>query len=487
MATPTVTTNKEQGIGYQTNQFAVPAGAGIFDTVYASRLSGDPVIRAKYYSDIVGSCGISSWMEQFGDVQTDCFTDVTLLEYNSLRQQIKVKTNTTIPAYPATGTIALATTDHSIDGQFVLPREGNSLILPPTGKIVDIITVTHATANDTVLTVRHRSGVTGTSALIAGDEPFVLTGSLLDDCECPEGTIILDEAPIEHENSMINYADKMELCGDDLDACRLMSIPFYDSDQNPTIYTDYRTGRELTGLWWEEKWRNMVQMFENRKDYETLFNDKFGLVPLVRSLGLNFVPASSSEITVDDFRAWVAKLDQNGIYGREYAVRAGTTKYSQFMRLLDSLGVTRLAYERQPMNSCKWMNLDWCGIEVEGLVLHIYKECAFSNGRMFGGANYVFPNSALFIPMWDSRSPNKNSSMGMQAPLGYTNKLFSRVYFRSKATGEVFDSMMDSDGILNGQNGKNTYGVGCRKHAWSIQSRWRNDYYNISHWGYMGL
>jgi len=482
-----ITTNNPSGLGHQTNQFSVPAGAGVFDTAYASRLTGDPIIRAKYYSDIVGRCGISSWLEQYGDVQTDCFTDVTLLEYNELRQQIKVKTNTTIPAYPATGTIALATTDHSIGGQYVLPRAGNSLVLPPTGKIVDIVSVAHATANDTVLTVRHRASVSGTSALIVGDEPFVLTGSLLEDCDCPTGSLILADAPIEHLNGMINYADKAELCGDDLDACRLMSIPFYDEQSNPTVYDDYRTGRQLSGLWWEDKWRKMVQMFEDRKDYETLFNDTFGLVPLVRSLGINFVPASSTEITIDDVRAWVAKLDQAGVYGREFAVRAGTTKFSQFMRLLDAAGVTRLAYERQPMQECKYLNLEWCGVTIEGLTLHIYKECAFSNGKMFGGPSYVFPNSALFIPMWDNNSAPQNSSMGMQAPLGYNNKLFSRVYFRSKATGEVFDSLMDSNGILNGPGGKNTFGTGCRKHEWAIQSRWRNDYYNISHWGYMGL
>lgn len=486
MAIPTVTTNNSRGLAPQTNQFTLPAGAGVFNTAYASRLTGDPIIRAKYYSDIVGRCGISSWMEQFGDVQTDCFTDVSLFEYNSLRQQIKVKTGTTIPAYPATGTIAIDTSDHSLGGQYVLPRIGNSLILPPSGKIVDITNLVHATANDTVLTVRHRAQVSGTSTLIAGDEPFVLTGSFIEDCACPTGTLILQDSPIEHENGMINYADKAELCGDDLDTCKLMAIPFFDGENNPTVYTD-PAGRELSGLWWEDKWRNMVQMFEDRKDYETLFNDKFGLVPLVRSLGLNFVPASSTEITIDDIRAWVAKLDQAGIYGREYAVRAGTTKYSQFMRLLDAAGVTRLAYERQPMQDCKWLNLEWCGVTIEGLTLHIYKECAFSNGKMFGGPNYVFPNSALFIPMGDNNTASKNSSMGMQSPLGYNNKLFSRVYHRSQATGEVFDAVMDSNGILNGPGGRNTFGTGCRKHEWTIQSRWRNDYYNISHWGYMGL
>ena len=486
-ATPGITTNNPNGLGYQTNQFTMPSGVGVFDTAYASRLTGDPIIRAKYYSDIVGRCGISAWMEEFGDVQTDCFTDVTLLEYNSLRQQVKVKTNTTIPAYPTTGTIAISATDHSVGGAYVLPRAGNSLILPPSGKIVDIISIAHATADDTILTVRHRSSVSGTSVLLVGDEPFVLTGSFIEDCACPEGSLILEDDPIEHLNSMINYADKADLCGDDLDTCKLMSIPFFDGDNNPTIYEDYRSGRQLAGLWWQDKWRNMVQMFEDRKDYETLFNDKFGLVPLVRALGINFVPADSTAITIADIRAWVAQLDAAGIYGREYAVRAGTVKYSQFMQMLDAAGVTRLAYERQPMQSCKWLNLEWCGVTIEGLTLHIYKECSFSSGKMFGGANYVFPNSALFIPMWDNRDANKNSSMGMRAPLGYQNKLFSRVYHRSQATGEVFDSVMDSNGILNGPNGRNTFGTGCRKHEWTIQSRWRNDYYNISHWGYMGL
>lgn len=89
------------------------------------------------------------------DTETDCFDEITLLETNSLREQVKVKTGTTIPAYPATGILPFKLRSFNFGGQYVLPQAGNSLLLPPTeGKIVDIISIAHATANDTVLTVR---------------------------------------------------------------------------------------------------------------------------------------------------------------------------------------------------------------------------------------------------------------------------------------------------------------------------------------------
>ena len=476
----TITTANPNGLGYQTGLFSAPVGEPIdqnfFDAAFAGRLNPNPIYKEVYNCDIIGECGISQWLDEFMDVETDCYDEVTLLETHSLREQIRVAAGVTIPAYPATGQITLSEGDHFVSGQYVLPQVGNSLILPPTGKIVDITAVTHATGFDTILTVRHRANVSGTSVLIEGDEPFVLSGSFIEDCACPTGQFAVEDLLLERDISMIHFGDKGELCGDALDTCKWLKIPFRDEN-----------GNVLEEKWWSEPLRKMYQRFEKRKTKEDLFNDKFGIIPQVKARGLKFTPASASEITIDDLRTWVAQLDLYGIYNREYAIFAGTAIYSQLQRMLDAAGVTRMSYDRQPMNDCKWLNLEWCGVVVEGLTLHIYKECSFSNGKEFGGQSYVFPNSALFVPMGTNRSTINSTSRGMESPIGNQGKLFSRVYFRSNANGQVFDAVTDSNGILNGPGGRNTFGTGCREHEWTIESRYRNEIYCIDAWGYIGL
>lgn len=476
----TITTNNPNGLGFQTGQFSAPVGEPInqnfFDAAFAGRINENKIYKEVYNCDIIGKCGISQWLAEFMDTETDCYDEVTLLETHSFREQIKVKTGTTIPAYPGTGTIAISAADHFVGGQYILPQAGNSLLLPPTGKLVDIVSIAHATANDAVLTVRHRANVTGTSVLLQNDEPFVLSGSMLEDCACPTGQFTVTDLPIETDISMIAFSDLGEICGDALDTCKWLKIPFMDEN-----------GKVLEEKWWNEPLRKMYQRFEDRKTKEDLFNDKFGIIPTIKSRGLKFTPASDSEITIDDIRDWVAKLDAAGTFCREFAVFAGTSIYSQLQRMADAAGITRMAYERQPMNDCKWLNLEWCGIVVEGLTLHIYKECSFSNGKELGGQSYVFPKSAIFVPMGNNPSSINSTSRGMMSPVGNQGKLFSKVYFRSAANGEVFDALTDSNGILNGPGGRNTFGTGCRNHEWSIQTRFRNEIYCVSNWGYIGL
>lgn len=476
----TITTANPNGLNYQTGLFSAPLGEPIdqnfFDAAFAGRINGNKIYKEVYNCDIIGKCGISQWLDEFMDTETDCFDEITLLETHSFREQIKVKTGVTIPAYPGTGQIAISNSDQYVSGNYVLPQVGNSLLLPPTGKLVDIVSIVHATAFDTILTVRHRPNVTGTSVLLADDEPFVLSGSMIEDCACPTGQFVVEDLPLEADISMVHFGDKGELCGDAMDTCKWLKIPFMDEN-----------GKTIEEKWWSEPLRKMYQRFEARKTKEDLFNDKFGIIPTIKARGLKFTPAASDEITIDDIRDWVAQLDLHGTYCREYAVFAGTEIYSQLQRLGDAAAVTRMAYERQPMMDCKWLNLEWCGIVVEGLTLHIYKECSFSNGRELGGQSYVFPRSAIFVPMCNQQDAVRTTSKGMMSPVGNKGKLFSKVYFRSNANGDVFDALTDSNGILNGPGGRNTFGTGCRQHEWTIETRFRNELYCVSAWGYIGL
>jgi hypothetical protein len=93
-----------------------------------------------------------------------------------------------------------------------------------------------------------------------------------------------------------------------------------------------------------------------------------------------------------------------------------------------------------------------------------------------------FPNSALFVPMGNNPSPATRSSMATSRN-GYTEKMFTRVYFKS-IQGRVYDMYTDSNGILGPRN---TYGTGCKEHSWTAESRFLNELHCANAWGYIGL
>ena len=183
------------------------------------------------------------------------------------------------------------------------------------------------------------------------------------------------------------------------------------------------------------------------------------------------------EITTDDVRAWKAGLDEAGIACREYAVWAGGELFSQYQRMLLAAGVVQLDASQQPLNNCKWLNMEWCGIKVEGMTLHIYELCSFSSGKLLGGPNMVYPMSAIWIPMCERTTNCKG---------GNDNKMLTTVYFKS-LDGRVWDRITDSNGILNGPNGRNTFGTGCEEHEFTIKGRMTQIIHCAEQWGYQGL
>jgi hypothetical protein len=353
----------------------------------------------------------------------------------------------------------------------VLPQVGNSIVLTPSGNLATVTAVTHATANDTVITVKQRDINAGAQVIAAGDEMLILQGSELEDCACPTGQFNFRDLPIEQDVKMIDIATKGELCGDAIEKAQYLKIPFLDAD-----------GNVVDERWYTVPQQDMYRDLERRKHYETLLNPNFGIIPTLRSRGIKFTPASNTEITTDDIRDWKGLLDQAGIGGREYAVFAGREIYSQFQRMLLTAGVVKLDTALQPLNDCKWINMEYCGIKVEGMTLHIYDECTFSNGKELGAVGMNFPNSALFVPMGNNPSPATRSSMATSRN-GYTEKMFTRVYFKS-IQGRVYDMYTDSNGILGPRN---TYGTGCKEHSWTAESRFLNELHCANAWGYIGL
>jgi hypothetical protein len=349
---------------------------------------------------------------------------------------------------------------------------GNLIVLPPSGNLAVVTVVTHATANDTIITVQQVSHTAGSQVIPNGAEMLVVPGAEIADCACPTGSPRFDDMPIEHDLKMATWGDRIELCGDALNKCQFLKIPFYDAD-----------GKVVDERWYTEAQQEMYRGLERYKHWRTYLDPNFGIIPTIKARGINFTPASNDEITTDDIRYYKSQLDLAGVMGREYAIFAGGNKFSQYQRMLQAAGVTQLDHSEQPLNDCKWLNLEWCGIRVEGLTLHIYDECSFSNGKELGSTGMVFPNSAIWVPMFN-RPQQVKRSIDMPTRNGYTEKMFTRVYFKDISKGRVWDVLSDSNGIL-GQ--RNTFGAGCETHEWTVKTRFLNEIHCSSHWGFEGL
>lgn len=476
----TIITNDPNGLGYQTGYFAGPAGAPVdqtfFNQAFAGHINTNKIYKEAYNCNIIQESTMSTWLEEFGGVEYDCHPAYTMLEYNGYRYQIKESVGVTIPAYPSTGNITLSNKDHFVSGQYVLPQLGNSIATAPSGVLVDVISITHATAYSTILTVKQRIGTTGTIVIPVNSEMLVLQGSILTDCVCPTGQFNFRDLPIERDVAMIDIAVKGSLCGDALEKCQFLKIPFYDEN-----------GKELSNKspWYTAAQQDMYRDLEMRKHYEKLLNPNFGVIPTLRARGTKFVPTLSTAITTDDIRDWKTQLDINGIAAREFAVFCGRDIFSQFQRMLLTAGVVQLNYLERPLMDCGWINMEYCGIQVEGLTLHIYDEISFSNGKRLGALGMNFPSSAIFVPM-NNRPVDTERSSSSMGRNGYTEKMFTTVYFES-INGRKYDIYTDSNGFLNGQGGRNTFGTGCKTHEWSAESRFLLEMHCPNSWGYIGL
>ena len=410
MAT-TMTSNNPQGIGYQTGMFSGPVGEPLdqdfFDAAFAGRINNNKIYKEAYHCNLVDECTMGTWMDEMMGYETDCFPEYTLLETYGQYQLVKIATTVTIAAYPSTTSVHLDDNSYFVNGTYVLPQVGNTLVGTPTGKLVDVVSLNLASSGDAIIVVRQRAGQTGTFDLTAGDELVVLAGSMISDCACPTGQFAVNDLPIEIDLSMDEWGDKGELCGDALNKCQFLKLPFTDECGN------------VIEKWYVQALADMYKRHEKRKYFERLMNPKWGIIPTIKARGLKWTPNSGSEITTDDIRNWKGLLREHGISCMEYAIFAGTDLYSQFQRMLLAAGVTKLDSEtHNPAKDCSWINMQYCGIKVEGLTLHIYEECAFSNGKVLGSGSSVYSMSAIIVPMC-KRPACRRSTGRMDAGGGY--------------------------------------------------------------------
>lgn len=472
----TLTTNNPQGLGYQTGYFSGPVGEPLaqhfFDAAFAGRINDNKIYKQAYHCNLVDECTMSTWLDEMMGYRTDCFPAYTLLETYGQNHLIKVAGATTLPQYPGTVNMHINDANFYGGGQFILPQVGNTIVTTPRGVLAKVTAVNLASAGDAIITIQQRdtTGNTGAQLIADGDELLVLPGSLIEDCACPTGQFRVNDLPIEIDISMDEFGDKGEICGDALHKCQYLKIPFTDECGN-TIEK-----------WWVQALSDMYKEHERRKHFENLLNPKWGIIPTIRARGMKWTPASTTEITTDDVREWKRQLRQNGISCMEYAIFAGTDLFSQWQRMLLAAGVVKLDNTLQPNRDCKWINMQYCGIMVEGLTLHIYEECSFGNGKLLGSGSSVFPDSAIVVPMCNRPACTRSTGIGDGG--GGDNKMLTKVFFQSQADGRVFDNLTDSNGVLGPRN---TFGAGCEKHEWTIKSRYLLEVHCANQWGYMGL
>lgn len=445
----------------QTGMFSANTGAPInqafFDAAFAGRMASDPIYKEAYNCNITGLCTASSWLDEYMGWDTSCDPAYTLVETNSTTEQIKVKTTVTIPVNPGTGVIALANANHYVGGNYILPQVGNTVV-SPNGVLMEVTAVTVAT-NASTITVRIRDVNAAAVVLTANDELLVLSGSFLGDCECPEGGFSFQDLPLLHDLQMITIGDKGELCGDALLACQYLKIPF--TDENGQVFEK----------WYTQALQDMYRRFETRKHFERLLNPNFGIIPVLRARGQNFAQASASAITLADVQGWKRDLQAAGITCNEFAVFAGSAAYQNWQNFLHQQGITNLSYTPFKDGECKWINMEYCGIKIAGLTLHIYEECSFSNGKLLGGVGSNFPNASIFVPMC-----NRTTNLRGGSDRG---KMMTTVYFKDN-TGKVWDNDTDSNGYLGPRN---TFGAGCTQHEWTIKSRFLQEIHCPQAWG----
>lgn len=465
----------------QTGQITAPIGAPIddafFRNIYQERLTKNKIYRKAYFCDIIGECDMFTWLEEFGGVEYDCNANgYSLLEYHSTRNQIKISADATIPAAPTTGTFKIVAADHYGGGAYILPRVGNSLVAPPNGAILTITAIALVGA-DTEFTVTVKQLGSTPIALKANDELYVLAGSELTDCQCPSGNFRLPMNPEEQDITFIHHGDAGKLCGDAIESCQVLTMPFLDA--NDQIIPE-------SSPWWTGVQQELYRGIEKARSVKKLLDSRIGLVPKVKAKGFKFTPADyATGITIQDIRDFKAQLDKLGVKVREFAIFAGGKNYSKWQQFLDSVGGThQVNVTEKPLGECSWINLNYCGIDVEGLRLHVYEECSFSNGLMLGSQNMNFPDSAIIVPMGDRSMNTRLSTNGVNRfSAASTNKLYSTVYFQS-IQGKRYDMATDSVGILGPRNNND---AGCKDHVWSAETRFTQEFYCLEGWGYMGL
>lgn len=449
------------GYAPRQGQFSPPASVPTINQAFlsaaqASRYSADPVFRKHYYCNVINKCNFGTWLTENMGYATSCFKNYSIIREYPTNNIVHLSNDTTL-LVPANGSstvnLPIAPNSHFVGGAYVYPQVGDGVLLPPDGTI-GVITAVNEGVNSTTISVRRQVAGAAVTVPVQSDV-IILTGKQLADCSCPTGQMRIEDAPIEQAITMFNLAEKSgPICGDALLACQNVKYEYsYMGEDGCPVMTDVWYGGELTKLY---------QRHENSKWYRYLFDPTFGIIPTLTAQSIRWNWADPNEVTRADIADLKEGVQTSGINCFEYTFVLGTSAFASIQNLANDLGTGRVSYGAFNPEDCKWINLNFCTISDSGMIIHFYEECNFGDGNGLGARGFDYQNRGIGLPMCDKPSDCKRYGED-------DNKMFTIVNFKD-IEGNIWDNQVDSNGILNGVGGRNTFGTGCKNHEWSIES-----------------
>ena len=349
-------------------------------------------------------------------------------------------------------------------GTFLLPQIGGAIITAPDGNMLYITNIVPAAGTFTV-TLQNKNHAAFNIPI--NSDVVVLTGKELSDCECPTGTTIFEDAPLLETINLINLANKSNIiCGDALLACQNMLFEYQATDEN---------GCTKTYQWfYDATYKSMVAEHRRTKKMFLLNNPVFGIIPKIRKYGIKWTWADPLNVTLLDLEDFALFLADNSISANSYSFFCEMTAFGSFQRLARTEATNKILFGSFNPSDCKTLDLQFCSLSHMGIDFHFYREGAFNDKNFLGGAGFAFKNKAIGIPM------SNRTDRPKEAMCTTTNKKHLTLVTFQDNQGNIWDEVVDSNGVLNtmggnnpslGNNyGRNTFATGCKNHEYSIES-----------------
>lgn len=435
-------------------------------------MSADPVIRKEYWCSVVGQCTFGTWLTENMGYGETCWDNYNIVHRYPADQIVKLGNVAPIvvPAYTAgtnTVVIPLPTGEHFISGKYSLPNVGDGLLLPPQGQLAIVTAVSKGTANSHTITIRQQIGGNVAITIPALAEVVVLGAQEIADCQCPSGQLNFEPDFVEQQIIMKKlFKATGDICDNAIEACFNQRLMFERTNAKGEI--------EPVEWWFGGAVQTMYQNFEKAKDMYFLFDNSWGIIPTLKAKSIRWNWADATELAEADLQDLKDALIASGAMIMEHSLFLGSDAFVSAQKLAHELGKGFISGGCFNPEDCKWINLNYCAIYYYGIRLHIYEDCAFSHPQMLGAAGFDWKNKGIGVPM--GNKPGGCVRIGER-----DDKMFNVIYKKDSHSGRVHNMLMDSNGYLPGSN-KNTYGTGCFKQSYSVESKFAVEVVNPQHW-----
>jgi hypothetical protein len=218
----------------------------------------------------------------------------------------------------------------------------------------------------------------------------------------------------------------------------------------------------------------MVAEHRRTKKQWFLNDPDFGIVPKIRKYGIKWTWNDPANLSLGDLESFAIFLANNSISTNSYSFYLEMNAFASAQKLARIEGHQKVTFGSFDPGQCKVLDLQFCTISHMGIDFHFYKEGAFNDKNYFGGDGFGYIYKGFGIPM-----DNRKDRMGEGACSETNKKHITYVAFQD-GQGNIWDEVIDSNGLLNtmggqapsaGNNyGRNTFGTGCVSHEYSIES-----------------